>query len=604
MKNYNNKFFWLEIENLNLTNIFALILLILIGYTAFELIALKNVNALGTWSGQDTIHVPISWCVVRGSPAFENPNIPNPSGGVDTTTDEVLWRRHERVTDNIYINPAGITFRSAINDALHTSLDFPNIADPNTAVGNPGNLTLSNLGQEYVQMLNECERAWENLTINNSGVVTGIIVLNVREFVSGTGQYTDTTGIGKCTLDISGLCKFPYDGHLAVIDNFFMIPGVSSGRYNNDPFDEALGHELGHTLSLQHRNGDIDALMNTNQQHNGPGGTVSNIRIYNDEVAKLRNSALAVPGIERDPMNKTILGDIVQSIKVDNVHEKTGLRPYVDISAIKLSLDKKQNISAFTHQLFGLLPKKINGTIRYWTLLDVDSNKNTGSNATTLEKIGVPPGKFSGADLVILAEVNNDRYIMGNAWIVKGNTINQLSRNMVKSDIQTMTVHMDTAGLQQKELNIHDIPLYNNVNVILNNSGNFLKLDKPISIQAITESNGTIVDRLDDETSDKRKTLELKQSLFPQCFINGNATAGKVTTIKVSGLTPNSSIHVLLGPRPIANDTTGNKGNGTIRFTIPNDVSSGLHLITVGVDNTALTADCEINVQNQTKTIK
>jgi hypothetical protein len=58
-------------------------------------------NAPGTWGGQDTYRIPMAWCVVRGSPAQADPNIPNPWGGFDRTTDEILWRRHERVTDNI-----------------------------------------------------------------------------------------------------------------------------------------------------------------------------------------------------------------------------------------------------------------------------------------------------------------------------------------------------------------------------------------------------------------------------------------------------------------------------------------------------------------------
>jgi hypothetical protein len=100
----------------------------------------QTVSSAGTWNGQDTIRVPLSWCPVNGSPAVSSPNIPNPWGGIDTTTDDVLWRRHERVTDNIYINQAGITFRSAINDALHTSLNFDPINDPDPNLGTPGNL--------------------------------------------------------------------------------------------------------------------------------------------------------------------------------------------------------------------------------------------------------------------------------------------------------------------------------------------------------------------------------------------------------------------------------------------------------------------------------
>ena len=90
-----------------------------------------SVNQNASPMDMNTIRVPISWCAVSGSQAADSPNIPDPWGGVDTTTDDVLWRRHERATDNIYLpEGTGITFRSGINDAIHSSWNFPVINDP------------------------------------------------------------------------------------------------------------------------------------------------------------------------------------------------------------------------------------------------------------------------------------------------------------------------------------------------------------------------------------------------------------------------------------------------------------------------------------------
>jgi hypothetical protein len=569
-----------------------LALLVTLGY---DFTGIQNAIAPGAWNGQDIIRVPISWCAVHGSPAAENPNIPNPWGGADMTTDEVLWRRHERVTDNIYINPSGITFRSAINDALHSSLNFPIIDDPTLTPGVPGNVTLDiNFGEEYVRMVHDCRLAWENMSINGSGAVNGIIALNVRRFVNDVGVETDTTGIGKCTV-ASGLCAFDYDGRLAVVDNYFMIPGISSGWANNDPFDQALGHELGHTLSLGHRNWDINALMNTNQQHYGPGGTVSNIAIYPEEVTRLRESALRVPGIEIDPYNTTIQGDIVQSIEVDRIQEDKALQPFEDISSVVVSLDKKQKLVSFGQELFGLIPEKIQPNRQYWTLVDLDNDKNTGANDTQLQEIGIPPDRISGAELVIRAEGSTSN-ATGSTWIIEEGDITPMSPNMVQFDIQSMSVHLDTAGTGPPS-KISDIPLHSTVNAILNNTRNIIELDKPYSIEAVVTSNGTAIDELDDEIGQEQNTLELKQPLFPQCFVTEGAMPGKDVVVNVSGLSPNGNIHALLGPRLVANGTTDNSGDNIIRFTIPDDTSSGLHLITVGVEDTALTADCVVDVQ-------
>src|ERR671929_28483 len=107
-------------------------------------------HAAGTWNGQDLLHVPISWCIVEGSPAAANPNVAG-----DTNTDDLIWRRHERPTDNIHTPQAGISFRSAIMD--RGLLNFPIIADPDTTFGVPGDMRgedVNNFGDEFNQMQN------------------------------------------------------------------------------------------------------------------------------------------------------------------------------------------------------------------------------------------------------------------------------------------------------------------------------------------------------------------------------------------------------------------------------------------------------------------
>lgn len=574
---------------------------------AYQVTNIKDVHAPGTWNGQDTIRVPIAWCAVQGSPAAENPNIPNPWGGADTTTDEVLWRRHERATDNIFVNQAGITFRSAINDALHTSLNFPIIPDPNLSIGMPGNITTANFNQEVVQLYHDCKLAWQNMSVDGSGAVNGIIALNVRRFVDETsGMETDTTGQGRCSVT-SGLCDPNYDGRVVVVDNYFMIPGIPSGWNNNDPLDQALAHELGHALSLGHRNADPNALMNTNQQPNGPGGTVGNIAIYPEEVIRLRESALRVPGVEVDPPHRIIQGDVVRSIKVDEIQEHKLLKPSEDISSVEISLDKKQNLVKVGQELFGFIPEKNNTSRQYWTLIDLDNDKRTGANETLLEAIGTPLDRFSGADLVILAEADA-RNASGNIWKVNEGQMIPLPPGLVQIDVRTMSVHFDRASTlsssnrTQPPAEIQEVPLFSTITAVFSNTDNLIELDKPFAIQAIIASNGTIIDRLGDGIAEEYETLELKQPLYPQCFVNEAATQGKNITIDVSGLTPSSDVHALLGPRLVANGTAENSGNSTISFTIPSDTNPGLHLVTIGVDGTALTADCEINIQpNQLK---
>src|SRR6266404_6196907 len=93
----------------------------------------------------DIIFVPCRWCVIGkdlngngkfdpgedGAPAFTNPGgVTDTHGNPEPDTDNVLWRRHERASDNIWIPGAGISFRSAVTAAIRDDGHFPIIADP------------------------------------------------------------------------------------------------------------------------------------------------------------------------------------------------------------------------------------------------------------------------------------------------------------------------------------------------------------------------------------------------------------------------------------------------------------------------------------------
>lgn len=580
------------------------------------LAVIQNANSMT----MNTIRVPMSWCAVIGSQAVDSPNIPDPWGGVDTTTDDILWRRHERATDNIYLSQGtGITFRSGINDALHTPLNFPTISDPR-AIGSLADVTFEETGtgvREYRLMLNDCFIKWQRLiesgTVGGTpGVVNGIPVINVRQFVHLDGTvHQGLIGKSLCEKSAGGLaCRSPWNGYVFVIDNCYTAIGATCGGPpgNNDPFDQNLAHELGHALGL------IDLydpaysnyLMFWEQQENPGDGRVSNSYISPTERTALRSNALLVPNNEVDPPDNITLGKIVQSVKVDKLLENKSLLPFEDLALTKITLDKEQNLLYFDNELSGLISEKniINNktNIKYWILLDLDNSTINGANQTLLHQIGVPNTKFMGADLVFVTELNSSNIgnmtnVVGTGWDFTKNNgmISLLPQNSIKTEIGTFFMeshYRDTF----KDSITEDVPIFNTVKTIVNNS-NFIELEKPFSIQTIITNNGTIVDKLDDELGEKPTTLELKQPFFPQCFTDNDANKGENTTVSVTGLPSNSSIHLLLGPRFITNGQTNNTGHGEVSFTLPNDTFSGTRLITVGLDKSALTADCEMEIK-------
>ncbi len=123
--------------------------------------------------GGERIKVPIRWCGVEGAPSMVNPGVVVDGGGnPEVTTDNVLWRRHERPTDKIYIPMVDMQFRAGATAAIKNGpQSFPIIRDPQ---GSGGNI-LYDTG-EASDAANLCMRAWQMgdplyFDQNNNGVV-------------------------------------------------------------------------------------------------------------------------------------------------------------------------------------------------------------------------------------------------------------------------------------------------------------------------------------------------------------------------------------------------------------------------------------------------
>jgi hypothetical protein len=85
---------------------------------------------------------------------------------------------------------------------------------------------------------------------------------------------------------------------------------------------------------------------------------------------------------------------------------------------------------------------------------------------------------------------------------------------------------------------------------------------------------------------------------FPHCFPAGTGKAGGTVQIAFEGLRPNREIHALLGPELVLHGVkTDATGSGRISFPIPAGTRPGKHLVTIGHNGLAITADCTLTVR-------
>lgn len=348
-------------------------------------------------AGTGLIQIPIRWCAVQGSPAVMDP------GGVgEPDPDNVLWRRHERASDNIWIPGANITFRSSLTAAILNQANFPIINDPTPpANGGPGQLgdilDPQVNSQELDLAVAACQTAWNNLAAQFNTPLLGPIALNLRQFVDNMGKPTKLSGWGGFTTLNGGAnaCANPptgltsaINGYVSVVDNSFRLEGV-------DPIDASLAHELGHVLRLGHGNGlddDNDGVYDDNvfncdpnENVNAPPANLMEPNVKSGVITTLqRGTSRAVAqvysGAQIDPPGTLVNGDTISDQRVDAVQDVTDSS--VDIAWVAITENTPTQTTLFSHGLLGSIPFRPNH--QYLVFADLDGNPTTGGTPSGL----------------------------------------------------------------------------------------------------------------------------------------------------------------------------------------------------------------------------
>lgn len=553
--------------------------------------------------------VPIRWCAIEGTQAATNP------GGVsEPDTDNVLWRVHERTTDNTYIPDAGVTLRSALwNIVPDDMLNFPVIPDQDTSVGNVGDIFLPDVpaeggddGVEWQATYNACVDAWSN-TLGVGDI--GVVAIDYARIIETDGDPTGVFGVGwRDNTPPVGLRRLLIeDPH----NHLPMPPNTVDPAGTDDHVSKSFGHEVGHTMAnLRHTTGATN-LMRQGRNDTDADGLLNNFRLSTsivdetgatvDQVAAVRAAAQATPGCTR-PDDGGIACSTLADVKPDALDDAPS--EIVDLTNVVVAEEPgAPGMTTFQHELGAAFSGEVFdefSQLEFSIFADLDADPTTGGMPADL---GFPTS-FEGAELVtkvsvfesILLSESTEFFVDHAVW--KFDEESQQFVEQVDERISSSIVDMIIEYHREGEL--HSANLFDGIEITLPNDVRG-PASTPHLIQALTRGfrneGGQESDKLDDSVEETGVRITLIQPEFPVCSVAPNPTfPGQQATVEATGLLADGGVHVVFGDEVVANGTADGTGTAVVDFAVPSDASRGTHLVTVGTDGTALTADCTVEV--------
>lgn len=575
--------------------------------------------------------VPVRWCIVaddangngrvdpgeQGAPAFTNP------GGVgEIDVDNVLWRRHERPSDNIFIPEAQITFRSGIYNIVEDAmLRFPIIPDPDPnptgdAFWQYGDLLDSSPGTsaEMETAYTACVDAWRN----QHGVEDiGVVVINANHIRDITGD----SGPGVATIN---------GRRVWLRDNAYLLPGSPlfgmfetpvDPALNGDHVDKHFAHEVGHALAGLRHTCSNQNLMSQRRFDPSGDGLVDNIHLStsiaqvidagangrecsasNDttvnpeaddttvtvnQIQALRTAAQAAPGCMIAGTNTPCTR--FSDIRADRI--KDAALSFTDIATFTAT--NEGAVTKLIHEPLGPLNRgnfNRRDYYDYYSFIDQDQNTGTGGTA---EDLGVKI-RFKGAELATRVRVRlvGKRFTFTpTVWRFTGGSFVEVKDRRIRAFAFALrTVSERGYGHLSDQITLQ-MPTR-----IFGAGINDFKVQA--AVVSYPYKKQTVLDLL-DEGEQPGRDFRWRSPKFPVCSVTPAASAPRGGNIVVAskGLLPNRPVHLIFGDRHIANGNAAADGSVTISTAVPADARDGRHLITVGTDTTALTADCVMTVK-------
>ncbi|HET7699066.1 MAG TPA: hypothetical protein VFK57_25330 [Vicinamibacterales bacterium] len=585
-----------------------------------------------------TFSVPVRWCVIGddangngtvdpgelGAPAFTTPGT---VGEVDA--DNVLWRRHERPTDSIFIPEANITFRSALYNIVESSaLRFPIIPDPDPnptgdAFWQYGDILHPNDSAfEWNAAHNACVAAWSDVHMVED---IGVVVINANNMRTLAGDSEPGVAI------LSGR-------RMLLRDNAYQLPGSSLNTFPvSDHVDKHFAHEMGHALAgLRHTCSNQNVMSNRRIDTNGDA-LVDNIHLSasiahvidgigdecaggNDttavvnQIQLLRNAAQAVPGCkiagtDTDcTSHSDVRADRIRDAAVDFVdlstftasragetvklvHEPMGpLRRVRDVVGVVDPRLAASTAAVRPVAAAGVLTDRHDQSIDYYSFIDQDSNPATGGDAKSLNA----PVDFAGAEIATRVRVTSlgaqGFGFAGTVWRFTGGAFQEVTDRRIRAYGFPITATSQRGNKHLTDQITIELP----TSIFGAGVSNFRLQAAVVTVAAQPQ----VLDLLDEDPTKPGRAFRWRSPTFPVCSVTPAAAQrlGAIT-VQSSGLLPNRGVHLIFGHRHVANGFADASGSVSISTSVPAWAADGLHLMTVGTDNTALTADCTANVR-------
>ena len=394
---------------------------------------------------------------------------------------------------------------------------------------------------------------------------------------------------------------------------------------------QLVAHEFGHSMGLFHGDGiddDMDGMLDEPDDPTspvpgaGPGtlcdsnnvmsycwldngtsgnpamefigvGTPTSGHFTTAQATVMRNHVSgALPDCAQNDNNSALV-----AARVDMLGDVEEGFEHLDIADFTVHTNTETANSMFTLTTRRPFPINFERTIDIYVLLDMDNNPESGGNAPVIED-NEAPTDFTGAEVVARVRLRGTE-------VESVNLLQYEARQEGFVDIQPDRVNVNHETLEL----IPDFP-FDLRNTDPDSSGNELlefpsqeqiRVILPYEILELSPDAyfriEYILHDLDSGTLDRATSpgMNFARPVFPECELDpAIVRPGETTTVTSSGLLPDSSIHLLLGPDEVATGMADADGNSTLELMIPGDSPEGNRLVTVG--SLAVTADCTIVV--------